>query len=578
MDFTNILTLVGGLSLFLFGMNIMGEALEKRAGNKLKGILEKLTRGKFMGLFLGLAVTAVIQSSSATTVMVVGFVNSGIMTLKQAINVILGANIGTTVTAWILSLTGISGDSFFLTMLKPTSFTPILAVIGIVMYMFLKNDKKKDTGMILLGFAVLMFGMDAMSGAVKPLADIPEFQRLFIMFENPILGVIVGAMVTAIIQSSSASVGILQALSATGQVSIGSTIPIIMGQNIGTCITALLSSVGTNKNARRTAMVHLFFNLIGTVVILTVFYILNSALDFAFIAEKANQLTIAVTHTAFNLLCTLLLVPMSGVLEKLAIWAVPDKEQNDKNQLLDERLLNTPPVAIEQCKKISNDMAELAVSSLKKSFSLIWNYDEKIAEQIDKEENIVDKYEDKIGTYLVKLTSKNLNVKDSNEVTEILHMIGDFERLSDHAVNISKSAREKFEKKILFSEEGKNELKTMVMAVEEILDKALISFKYNDLEVAAEIEPLEQVIDGLRNELKKRHVTRLRKLECTIEIGFIFSDIITYLERIADHCSNIGGCVIEIENDELKMHDYIKRIKNEVFDKKYEKYAAKYTL
>ena len=578
MGFENVLTLAGGLALFLFGMNLMGEALEKRAGNKLKGVLEKLTASKLKGLFLGLCVTAVIQSSSATTVMVVGFVNSGIMTLKQAISVIMGANIGTTVTSWILSLTGISGDNFILTMLKPTSFTPILAVIGIVMYMFLKNDKKKDTGMILLGFAVLMFGMDAMSNAVKPLANVPQFQQLFTMFQNPILGVLVGALVTAIIQSSSASVGILQALSATGQVTIGATIPIIMGQNIGTCITALLSSVGTNKNARRAAMVHLYFNIVGTIFVLCVFYLLHTIFDFAFVKLQANQLTIAVAHTSFNVICTTLLVPFSGILEKLAKLTVPDKESSEKNKLLDERLLATPTVAIERCRKVAMTMAELSISSLKKSFELLFDYNEKIAQSIYKEENMVDKYEDKIGTYLVKLTSKNMTVKDSNEVTELLHMIGDFERLSDHSVNIVKSAKEMADKGLKFSDDANDEVRTMVNAVSEILDKALECFKKNDIALAAQIEPLEQVIDGIRNELKKRHIARLKQQQCTIEMGFVFSDVITYLERISDHCSNIGSCVIEIDNDELKMHDYIKRIKNESFDEQFDFYSAKYAL
>ena len=578
MDFTNVLSLAGGLALFLFGMNLMGEALEKSAGNKLKGILETLTSSRLRGLLLGIGVTAVIQSSSATTVMVVGFVNSGIMALKQAISVIMGANIGTTVTAWILSLTGISGDNFFITMLKPTSFTPILAVIGVILYMFIKNERKKDIGLILLGFSVLMFGMDSMSAAVKPLAEIDAFRNIFLMFSNPILGVIVGALVTAIIQSSSASVGILQALSATGMVTVGSTIPIIMGQNIGTCVTALLSSVGANTNARRAAMVHLYFNIIGTFAILILFYALNAIFRFEFINTNANQLTIAVAHSTFNILCTSILLPFTGFLEKLAIKTVPDKQERDKNQLLDERLLATPTVAIERCKNVAKAMAQLSVESLKKSFGLLTAYDEKILDEIHDDESRVDKYEDAIGTYLVRLTGKNVNAKDGNEVTELLHLIGDFERLSDHAVNIAKSAREKYEKKIVFSEQGEQELKTMVSAVSEILDKSLKCFERNDTQIAAEIEPLEQVIDGMRTELKKRHVARLQQGQCTIEVGFVFSDIITYLERIADHCSNIGGCVIEIENDELMMHDYTKRIKDSVFNNKFNEYQKKYAL
>ncbi len=579
MNFTNVLTLFGGLAMFLFGMNLMGDALEKRAGSSLKNVLEKLTASKWKGLILGIAVTAVIQSSSATTVMVVGFVNSGIMTLKQAISVIMGANIGTTVTSWILSLTGISGDSFLVTMLKPTSFTPILAVIGIIMYMFIKNEKKRDTGMILLGFSVLMFGMDMMSGAVKPLAEVEQFQNLFLLFSNPILGVLVGAVVTGIIQSSSASVGILQALSATGQVTLGSAIPIIMGQNIGTCVTALLSSVGANKNARRAAMVHLYFNIVGTIVILLVFYALNAAFNFTFINDNANQLSIAIVHTAFNILCTIILVPFSGLLEKLAYITVNDDDSNDKNQILDTRLLATPTVAIERCYDVAINMAEVAVSSLKKSFELLLGqFDEKKLEEIRAEENTVDKYEDMIGTYLVKLSSKNMSVADSNEVTELLHMIGDFERMSDHAVNIARSAQELADKKMEFSGGAKEELKKMSDAVGEILDMAYEAFKTNNMDLAAEIEPLEQVIDGMKTELKKRHIYRLKQQQCTIEMGFVFSDVVTNLERIADHCSNIGGCVIEIQNDELKMHDYIKRIKNEMFDKKYKNYLQKYSL
>lgn len=578
MDFTNVLSLAGGLALFLFGMNLMGEALEKSAGNKLKGILETLTSSRLRGLLLGIGVTAVIQSSSATTVMVVGFVNSGIMALKQAISVIMGANIGTTVTAWILSLTGISGDNFILTMLKPTSFTPILAVIGVILYMFIKSERKKDIGMILLGFSVLMFGMDTMSASVKPLAEVEAFQNIFLMFSNPILGVIVGAVVTGIIQSSSASVGILQALSATGMVTVGSTIPIIMGQNIGTCVTALLSSVGANTNARRAAMVHLYFNIIGTVIILILFYALNAIFRFEFINSNANQLTIAIAHSVFNILCTSILLPFTGFLEKLAIKTVPDKQEKDKNQLLDERLLATPTVAIERCRTVAKIMAQLSVKSLKKSFTLLNEYNNKVCEEIYAEENQVDKYEDAIGTYLVKLTGKNMNVKDSNEVTELLHLIGDFERLSDHAVNIAKSAHERHEKKITFSQQGEQELGTMVLAVSEILDKSLQCFENNDTVMASEIEPLEQVIDALRTELKKRHVTRLKQGQCTIEVGFVFSDIITYLERIADHCSNIGGCVIEIKNDELMMHDYTKRIRDAAFDKKFSEYSNKYAL
>ena len=576
MNYTNVLSLIGGLALFLFGMNIMGEALEKRAGGSLRHILEKLTSSKWKGLLLGLLVTAVIQSSSATTVMVVGFVNSGIMALRQAIGVIMGANIGTTVTAWILSLTGISGDNFILTMLKPTSFTPILAAIGIILNMFSKKESKKDVGTILLGFAVLMFGMDTMSAAVKPLKDVPQFQNIFLMFENPILGVVAGAVVTGIIQSSSASVGILQALSATGKVTLGSAIPIIMGQNIGTCVTALLSSVGANKNARRAAVVHLCFNIIGTIVILSVFYILNAVVGFEFINDNANQVNIAIAHSAFNILCTAILIPFAGALEKLAMIIVKDTEEQEKNKLLDERFLATPSVAIERCHGVAVEMAEMSVASFKKSFGLIEKFSEKTVEEIRQEEEQVDSYEDKIGTYLVKLNAKNMSARDSSEVTELLHMISDFERISDHAVNVVKAVEKMTDKDYSFSEAGMAEIKTMMSAVGEILDKALTAFKNNDAVVAAEIEPLEQ--DNLKTELKKRHIARLKEQQCTIEMGFVFSDIIGDLERVADHCSNIGSCVIEIQHDELKMHDYIRRIKNEFFEEKSEMYQKKYSI
>jgi phosphate:Na+ symporter len=580
-DIFGILELIGGLALFLFGMSLMGTGLEKSAGNKLKGFLERLTSKKLNGFLMGLAVTAIIQSSSATTVMVIGFVNSGIMTLKQALHVIMGANVGTTVTAWLLSLAGIQGNNIFIQLLKPTSFTPILALIGIVFYMFLKNKKKNDIGLILLGFATLIYGMEAMSAAVKPLSQMEGFANLFLLFSNPILGVLVGAIVTGIIQSSSGAVGILQALSTTGQISIGATIPIIMGQNIGTCVTALISSVGTNKNARRAAIVHLYFNLVGTVFYLSLFAILNRVFSFAFVNQAANPFTIAIIHTIFNLACTALLLPFSELLEKLAYRTIPDDNEKEKVLLLDARLFSTPSIALNRSREIAKEMADTSVKALKMSFGLIDDYNEKVAEKVSALEDQTDIYEDSLGTYLVKLSSQNLSSRDSTEAAKILFLIGEFERIADYASNITKSAQEIYEKKLVFSDQAKNELAVMLSAVEEIVKLAVNSFKENNLTLAAKVDPLEEVIDELKSAIKKQHVGRLQSNECTIELGFVFSDLLTVLERISDHSSNIAGCVIEMSHDSMNMHDYLHTVKyerNTEFKELFSEYSKKYTL
>mgnify|MGYP004505428399 FL=1 len=574
------LTLIGGLCLFLFGMNIMGEALEKCAGSRLKTILGKITGNKLTGFLLGLGVTAVIQSSSATTVMVVGFVNSGLMTLKQAINVIMGANVGTTVTAWLLSLSGISGDSFLVTMLKPTSFTPILALIGIVCYMFSKSPKKKDVGMILLGFATLMTGMETMSGAVSGLRDVPEFRNILLMFSNPVLGVFAGALLTAVIQSSSASVGILQALSTTGQITYLTAVPIIMGQNIGTCVTAMLSSVGTNKNARRTAVVHLLFNIIGTVVWLTVFCAVKSLVVLPILDESANQMGIAVIHSAFNILCTALLLPMSGVLEKLAYLVVREDNTTDDVEELDERLMAAPAVAIAQCRRIVDQMASLADRALKDSMEMLENYSGKTAETIRAAEDKTDRYEDTLGDYLVKLSSHSLSDSDRLETAELLHLIGDYERIADHAVNILGSAEEMREKGISFSPAAQKELKIMCSAVSEILDLSLKAYETNDVKLAKQVEPLEEVVDTLKEQLRMRHILRLQNGTCTIELGFVWADLLNSLERVADHCSNIAGRVIENANHTIELHAYMENVKlgDRKFAQMYSDYAKKYAL
>ena len=580
MDLFQFLNLLGGLSLFLFGMNVMGQALERRAGSRLRSLLARMTTNKAAGLLTGLAVTAVIQSSSATTVMVVGFVNSSLMTLRQAINMIMGANIGTTVTAWILSLAGISSSNIFIRLLKPTSFTPVLAFVGIIYYMFCKNDKKKDTGLILLGFATLMFGMETMSGAVAGLREVPEFQQLFILFRNPVLGVLAGTVLTAIIQSSSASVGILQALAVTGQVSYGAAIPIIMGQNIGTCVTAMLSAVGANKNAKRAAMVHLSFNVIGTAVWLTVFCLAKWLLAPAFLDQSASLLGIAVAHSVFNVLCTLLMLPLSNMLEQLVCKIVPDDKKPEVVSELDERLLTTPPVALARCRKVASDMANCAVTAMKQGITALTAYTPELAAQVRRAEEQTDHYEDILGTYLVKLSTRRISASDSNEAAKLLKIIGDFERISDHAVNLVQSSEEMNSKEMRFSPEASRELGVLTGAVSEILDLSLDAFLHNELSPAGMVEPLEQVIDELKEQLRTAHILRLQQEKCSIEAGFIWSDLLTDLERVSDHCSNIAGCVMDMHEGNLNLHESLRAMKEdrEKFSDRYLVYRKKYQV
>ena len=580
MDLFQFLNLIGGLSLFLFGMNVMGQALERRAGSKLRSLLEKMTTNKFAGLVTGLAVTAVIQSSSATTVMVVGFVNSGLMTLRQAIHMIMGANIGTTVTAWILSLAGISSGNFFIRLLKPSSFTPILALIGIVQYMFCKNDKKKDTGLILLGFATLMYGMESMSAAVAGLGQVPAFRQMFLMFQNPVLGVLAGAALTAIIQSSSASVGILQALAVTGQVTYGAAVPIIMGQNIGTCITAILSSIGANKNAKRAALVHLSFNVIGTVVWLCVFCLIKWLFSPALLGESATLMGIAVAHSLFNVLCTALLLPLSRQLESLVCRLVPEGKKSEAASELDERLLTTPPVALEQCKKVAAEMANCSVTALRQSISVLNRYTPELAKQIRAAEDLTDHYEDILGTYLVKLSTRRISAADSTEAARLLKIIGDFERIADHAVNLLQSAEELREKKMSLSKPAVKELGVLTGAVDEILGLSLDAFLKDDYSAAGMVEPLEQVIDGLKEQLRTNHILRLQKEQCSIEAGFVWSDLLTNLERVSDHCSNIAGCVMDLHEGKLNLHESLRAVKEdrEKFAERFGQYQKKYAV
>ena len=579
MDIFDALEMIGGLCLFLFGMNIMGQALERRAGSRLRTTLGKMTGKTMTGFLTGLVVTAVIQSSSATTVMVVGFVNSGLMTLKQAIGVIMGANIGTTVTAWLLSLGGISGDAVWVQLLKPTSFTPVLALIGIIMYMFSKDSRKNDTGMIMLGFATLMFGMDTMSGAVSGLREVPAFRQLFVAFTNPLLGVLAGAALTAIIQSSSASVGILQALALSGQVSYAAAIPIIMGQNIGTCVTALISSVGTSRNAKRAAIVHLSFNVIGTVVWLAVFCIVRAVAAPAILGESATMYGIAIAHTAFNVACTALLLPASGLLEKLAIRLVPDGKKKDAEVTLDERLLATPPLALEQCSVVAEDMAYYASGALKKAIDCVMEFDPKAAQEVRESEDKTDKYEDMLGTYLLKLGAEPLSDTASEEVTELLKLIGDFERIGDHAVNIIESAEELHDKQLEFSRSAKYELSVMSAAVGEVMDLAVKAFAENDAQAASCVEPLEQVVDDLKDELRTRHILRMKKGECSIEAGFVWSDLLTNLERASDHCSNVALCVLDLKKHTLSAHETQHERKDvPEFAEHYRRYSEKYAL
>ncbi len=579
MTIFDVLTMIGGLSLFLFGMNTMGNALERRTGSSLKTVLEKITGNSFLGFLTGLAVTAVIQSSSATTVMVVGFVNSGLMTLRQAIGVIMGANVGTTVTAWILSLSGISGDNLFIQLLKPTSFTPVLALIGTVLFMFGKDTKKKDTAMILLGFATLMFGMDTMSGAVEGLKEVPAFTSLFLLFENPLLGALAGAVLTAIIQSSSASVGILQAPAATGKVSYGSAIPIIMGQNIGTCITSLLSSVGATKNARRAALVHLSFNILGTAILLTVYSIVRVAVSPAILGEGATLAGIAVCHSAFNILCTAILFPCARLLEKLSLVLIPEGEKEEVVEL-DERLLITPAVALNRCQELTLDMARTAFKALGVALDAQNSYSPEIERAVRDSEEKIDHYEDILGTYLVKLSMKPLTERENRHVAKLLKLIGDFERISDHAVNLVEAAAEMRKKEILFTADAQKELEVISSAVSEIAHLTLEAFEKGDPHAADTIEPLEEIIDELKEELRSRHIKRLQTGECTIVAGFVWSDLLTDLERVSDHCSNVAGCLLEMERDEMDLHDALRKFRSDsdTYRTNLAHYTKKYAL
>ncbi len=565
MDIFGILTLIGGLALFLYGMNVMGAGLEKMSGGKLERILETLTSNPIKAVLLGAGVTAVIQSSSATTVMVVGFVNSGIMKLSQAIGIIMGANVGTTITSWLLSLTGIEGGSFFIQMLKPSSFSPILAMIGIILTMSSKSDNKKNVGQILLGFSVLMYGMQAMSGAVEPLADVPEFTGMLTMFNNPVLGVLTGAILTAVIQSSSASVGILQALSVTGGFTYGSVLPIIMGQNIGTCVTAMISSVGASKGAKRTAFVHLYFNIIGTIIFMLVFYLGNAFFHFSFTNETVGVAGIAAIHTVFNIFATLVLLPFTKGLEKLAYLTIPvspeEKEvQDDVFTILDDRFLSSPAFAIEQCHSLVNQMAEMTKAGFMEAMTVLTDYsEEKIADVIAKE-NRVDTYDDKISAYLTKLSSQDLSYKDSLKVTSLLHCLTDFERISDHSINVVENAQQMNKDGASFSKKAKEEMRIYGEAIADILNRTTKAFVEGDDDLARTVEPLEEVIDEINKDVKKNHMKRLRKGKCTIELGLVLSDLAMNYERVADHCSNIAVYMMQLYDTELEEHSFTEQM------------------
>jgi phosphate:Na+ symporter len=590
MDIFGVLSLIGGLAVFLYGMDLLGEGLTGASGGKLEKILEKLTSSPIKAVLLGAGVTAVIQSSSATTVMVVGFVNSGIMKLSQAVGVIMGANIGTTITSWILSLTGIESSNIFISLLKPTSFSPVLAAVGIIFLMFLKKDSLKNPGKIMIGFALLMYGMDAMSSSVAPLAEVPQFASILTAFSNPVLGMLAGMLFTAIIQSSSASVGILQALCSTGILSYATALPIIMGQNIGTCVTALLSSIGATKNGKRAAIIHLYFNVIGTVTFMIVFYALNAVIHFSFLNLTAQEFGIAVIHTTFNIITTAYLLPLRKVLEKLAYATIKldddekrimDRRSENEFALLDDRFLEAPSLAVEHCKQVINKMADISRESLFISMSLIGGYDEEQALRVGELETRADKYEDALGTYIMKISTKNLKKEDSEMLNVMLHCIGDFERISDHACNICDSARELQQKNMQFSPKAETELDILSSAVREAVDISFDAFKSNSKNEADKVEPLEELIETLAVELKARHIRRLREGKCTIELGFAHSDILNNLERVADHCSNIAVDVIQSDQLEFDAHEYLDGIKNkdnQQFARDYKAYKEKYRL
>lgn len=583
MTIFNVIHLFGGLAMFLYGMNLMSDKLEKLAGGKLEQIFEKLTSNRFKGLLLGILVTAVVQSSSATTVMLVGFVNSGLMRLSQVIPIIMGANIGTTVTTWILSLTGLEGDSLFIQFCKPANFAPLFALVGIILRMASKSGKKKDIGGILIGFGLLMQGMVIMGESVEPLSESEKFAELMVMFQNPVVGVLVGAVVTAVIQSSAASVGMLQTLSNSGLITFGAALPIILGQNIGTCVTAIISSAGANKSAKRVAAVHLYFNIIGTMIALVCYYTLDAFIHFTFNDMEVTSISVAIVHTIFNLGTTLLLLPFTHVLEKLAYLTIKDEKRDPAENLvlLDDRFLSTPGVAIEQCRNVTNRMASLAKTTISLSLDLFKNFDEDKAQMILENEDVIDKYEDVTGTYLVKLSGRSLTMDDSKTVSCLLHSIGDFERISDHAVNILDTAREIHTKGVNFSDMAKRELNVMFGAIEEILDITVKAFEEKDIALAYKVEPLEEVVDYLRTEMKTRHVERLRTKTCTIEQGFIFTDLLTDLERVSDHCSNIAVNLIQINDNNFENHRYLNAVKsedNEQFAELFKEYSYKYPL
>lgn len=585
MDFFNVLTMLGGLAFFLYGMEVMGEGLEKQAGGGLATLLGKMTASPLKGVALGAAVTAVIQSSSATTVMVVGFVNSGIMQLSQALSVIMGANIGTTITAWFLSLVGIESDNFFVNMLKPSSFSPIIALAGICLIMFAKNSRKKDVGSIFLGFALLMNGMLMMSNAAAPLADMPEFANLLLLFNNPIIALLIGLLMTAVLQSSAASVGILQAVTISGMISYNVAVPIILGQNIGTCVTAMLSSIGTSKNAKRAALGHLYFNMIGAIIFLIAFYALHAVIGSDFFTQSVSALNVAVLHSVFNVVCTIVLLPFTKQLEKLVCLTIKEEPQAvavpDEPELLDERLLLTPTLALEQANKRTLQMAQMGMESLALDYDLLRKYEADKAQRIEDNEDRIDNYEDKLGTYLMQLAGRSLSQKDSRRSSKILHTISDFERIGDHTCNLLNSATELHQKRISFSENAYKELVVLEEAVLEALSLTIVAYGTEDLRHAVRVEPLEEVIDYLCDELKNRHITRMQQGLCSLEKGFIYLDVLTNLERISDHCSNVAVCLIEMQHDSFDTHEYLNNLKTSgelEYTKLYNSYREKYTL
>ena len=579
-----LISLLGGLALFLFGMDVMGKALERQAGGKLQTILAKMSSNVFKGFFLGLAVTAVIQSSSATTVMVVGFVNSGIMALKQAVGVIMGANVGTTVTAWILSLTALEGDSLLIQLFKPTTLAPLLGVIGIVLYMFTKSEKKQGVGTILLGFMALMTGMSLMSDSMAFLENEKWFADLMVSFTNPILAIVVGAVLTGVIQSSSASVGILQSLCSTGLVTGGVALPIILGQNIGTCVTALISTIGANRNARRAAMVHLYFNLIGVIIFAAIFYGIGAFIPWGFLTETMSEVNIAIIHTTFNVITTIIMLPLHGVLEKLATLSVPEDKEPESTALLDQRLIATPAVAIQRAQEIAADMAQTASQALDGAIGLLEKFDSKGLESVKALENKTDEYEDALGTYLVQLTGTKLSVHDNRQLNILLYTISDVERIADHAVSIGKAGEEIYKKDIAFSDAAKKELKVLSEAVQAAVKSTVAAYCGGDLENARRVEPQEQVVDSLVKEIKSRHVRRLRNGQCKVEYGFVLEDLLTSYERVADHCSNIAVEMLQVSEGKLEAHEYLTALKagelteSAKFDERFEKYRKQYTF